>query len=138
MKELERLESELYGEDKKRPILGRGFGKIKNYFLKPSTHGGFYLSGIGCFVGGLGGLVREIGLTAYSEGPDIVTKISSGMWYEAGCQLVASATRMFLNSAYIAGAGGCIGYIGGTIITGKICDTISSFFRIGKKHQEVK
>ncbi len=138
MADLNKMGKELYSEDfPNRSLIGKSLGKVAGYFTKPSTHGGFYVSGIGCMLGGLGGLIREIGISAYSDYPDIVSNITSGSWYEATCKIGASVTKVALNSAYIAGAGGMIGYIGGTIVTGRIVDSLHSIFRFGK-NKEVK
>ncbi len=133
MKDVKKLELDLYDEStgskqSRKSILGRRIDGIKNYFTKPSTHGGFYFSGIGCFIGGLGGLVKGFTSSLYSDAPEIITKFSVGDWQGAIYQFAGSATKSFFNAAYTAGAGGFIGYIGGSIITGKIWDSLVSFF----------
>lgn len=138
MKDVKKLELDLYDESSgskpnHKSILGRRIDAIKNYFTKPSTHGGFYFSGIGCFIGGLGCLARELTSSLCSDAPGIVTKLSMGEWYGAVYQLAGSATKSFLNAAYAAGAGGFVGYLGGSIITGKIWDSLVSFFGLGER-----
>lgn len=132
MGDFKQIEKEMYPALPKQSLIGKGLGKITGYFTKPSTHGGFYVAGVGCILGGMGGLIREIGITAYSDYPDIISNITSGSWQEAACKIGASLTKVTMNSAYIAGAGGLVGYVGGTIITGRIVDSLYSIFKFGK------
>jgi len=132
LEDIKKLESDLYDESitgvESKPISRRSGGAIKSYVTKPSTHGGFYFSGIGCVVGGLGGFLWSIGNSLYSDGPEILTKIYAGTWQEAGYQTLYLIAKSALNAAYVAGASGTIGYIGGSILTGRIWDSLASFF----------
>jgi len=133
MNDVKKLELNLYDEScgsklNRKSVLGRRIGAIKNYFVRPSTHAGFYFSGIGCFIGGLGGLARGLTSSLSSDGPEIITKLSVGDWHGAIYHFASLATKSFFDAAYTAGAGGFIGYIGGSIITGKIWDSLISFF----------
>jgi len=135
MKSGKQLEKELYNENGHPSTIRRSGRAIKNYFTKPSTHGGLYLAGVGWLIGGLGYFAREIAISLYSEGPEIVTKLFRGAWQEVAYYVASSVTKSLLTASYAAGAGGCIGYIGGSIISGKIWDSLVSFLDLRKRNR---
>lgn len=135
MKSGKQLEKELYNETGHTSIVRKSGGAIKNYFTKPSTHGGLYLAGVGWLIGGLGCFAREIAVSLYSDGPEIVTKAFRGAWQEAIYHVATSVTKSLLNSAYVASAGGCIGYVGGSILTGRFWDSLVSFLDLRKRNR---
>lgn len=130
METFKELEYDLYQNSGDVPVsfVGRGIKRLKKYFLSPSTHGGFYFAGIGCMVGGAGGILREISSSIYSEGPEIVSEICSGCFGDAAVRTGVVLTNALVNSSYFSGLGGFIGYLGGSLVTGKIWDYVSSFF----------
>jgi len=140
MENVKGLESNLYDEPSvlydnpgapeltRKSILGRGSSALGNHVTKPSTHASFYFAGIGWAVGVAGGILWGIKNSLYSDGPEILTKLYTGAWKEAGYLALYAVAKSALTTAYVSGVGGGIGYIGGSIIAERVWGSVTSLF----------
>jgi hypothetical protein len=109
-----------------------GLGRL----LKPSTHIGIYMSGIGGGAGALGGLVKGLWDAAYADGPGIAAGIADGLaggpWDKALYHGGAALAKVALTTAYATAGGWFIGYTGGSRLTDSAMGYVSSIFGRGR------
>jgi len=104
-------------------------GIIKNYTGTGSVVGGLFFSGVGYAVGTMGSLVKDIAGYVCSELPKIPQYISNGIDHNTLQYFYDILGDSLARANYYGGFGAAVGLLGGTILTVKLKDSVSSFLR---------
>jgi len=102
--------------------------RAKDYVVKPSVHIGLYMAGVGSVAGGASGFVGGLADYLYVNGPAMIGDVLGGSWHDVVYHAAEAAGGAAAAGAYAAAAGAFAGYAGGSLITGRLLGSFSSFF----------